>query len=250
MDRPTENADAPMTPTDSEENNWGFGTDDTASMVAGKLYGHHVGIVREEVAKYDIQADRLRKTYAAAREEADRSAAILLFAMAEDVMLHGLKQHLRGEVAGGWDEISSGNGLLAAANDRITLLALLGWIQPLVYSDLRIMKAIRNRFAHHPDVIGFDENKVKSFIASLSPQEKAPLSAADAAGERLTPRQLYLLRAGGTLMRLVHNLAVAPAARRENIAPGHVADGDWAKAPANMQELHRILAEHMLLVAQ
>ena len=51
-------------------------------------------------------------------------------------------------------------------------------------------------------------------------------------------------------VRQVHNLAVAPAARRENIAPGHVADGDWEKAPANMQELHRILAEHILLVAR
>lgn len=214
------------------------------------MYGHQVGIIRDQVAKYDIQADRLRKTYAAAREEADRSAAILLFAMAEDVMLHGLKQHLSGEVAGGWADISSGNGLLATANDRITLLALLGWIQPHVYADLRIMKAIRNRFAHHPDVIGFDESKIRSFIASLSPQEKAPLSAADKTSKRLTPRQLYLLRAGCTLMRLVHNLAVGPAARQANIAPGHVADGDWAKAPANMKELHRIIAEHMLLVAQ
>jgi hypothetical protein len=239
-----------MTPKDSEENNWGFGTDDPVNTAAGKLYGHHVRIVRDEAAKYDIKAERLRQTYAAAREEADRSAAILLFAMAEDLMLDGLRQHLHGEVAGGWQEVASGNGLLATANDRITLLALLGWIHPTVYADLRIMKAIRNRFAHHPDVIGFDENKVRGFISSLSPQEKAPLAAANAADAPLTPRQLYLLRAGATLMRLVHNLAVAPVARRENVAPGHVDGADWAQAPANIQELHRILAEHVLLVAK
>jgi hypothetical protein len=122
-----------MTPNDSEENNWGFGTNDLVNTVAGRLYGHQVGIVRKESARYDIQAERLRKTYSAAREEADRSAAILFFAMAEDLMLHGLKQHLHGEVNGGWNEISSGNGLLATANDRITLLTLLGWIDPVVY---------------------------------------------------------------------------------------------------------------------
>lgn len=238
-------------PRDSEENNWGFGTEDSVNAVAGSLYGFHVNTVREEAAKYDIRANRLRNTYSAARAEADRSAAILLFAMAEDLMLDGLKQHLHGEVKGGWQEVSSGNGLLATANDRVTLLALLGWIHPTVYADLRIMKTIRNRFAHHPDIIGFDEDKVRSQISSLSPLDKAPLQSMEAGDALLSPRQLYLLRAGSTLMQLVQNLAVLPAARRENIAPRHgYVLGDWEHVPSNLQELHRILAEHMVAVVQ
>jgi len=237
-----------MRPKDSEENNWGFGNDDPVNTTAGRLYGHHVGIVREEFAAYDIQADRLRKTFAAARTEADRSAAILLFAMAEEVMLHALKEHLHGEVAGGWQDLSSGNGLLATANDRMTLLALLGWIHPLVYADLRIMKSIRNLFAHHPDVVGFEDKKIRGLISSLSPREKVPLSILEAA-QTLTVRQIYLIRGGSTLMQLVYNLAFAPAARREKISPEHVNYSDWAQTPKNIQELHRLLAEHVLLVA-
>ncbi len=208
--------------TDSEANNCGFGTDDQVSIVSGKLYGERVRSLRENVASFDIQSERLRNTFAAARAEADRSAAILLFALAEDIMLHGLRQHLGGEVQGGWSEVSSGNGVLATANDRITLLALLSWIHPGVYADLRIMKTIRNRFAHHPDVIGFDEPKTRSYISSLSKVEKAPLAAIESADAALSARQLYLMRAGSVLMRFVYNLAVAPAARRERVAPGHV----------------------------
>jgi len=231
----------------SEKNNWGFGTDDRVNTVAGRLYGHHVGIVREEAATYDIQAERLRKTFSTARAEADRSAAILLFAMAEDVMSHGLKKHLRGQVAGGWEGICNGNGLLATANDRMTILALLGWVSPLVYADLRIMKSIRNCFAHNPDVTGFDDNKSRGFISSLSPREKDALLAARADAP-LTARQLYLLRAGSTLTQLIHNLAIGPAARREHVSPEHASTSDWEQTPANLKELHRLEAEHYILV--
>ena len=238
-------------PRDNEENNWGFGTADPVNTVAGKMYGSTINRVREAAAEYDIQAERLRKTFGAARSEADRSAAILMFALAEDLMLTGLKQNLDGEVKGGWDDLSSGNGLLATANDRITLLTLLGWIHPAVYSDLRVLKAIRNRFAHHPDIIGFDEERVRGQISALSPVEKSVLQAIDESAEAvLSPRQLYLARAGSLLTRLVENLAVAPVARRERVAPGHITTGKWEQLPANLQELYRISAEHILAVAQ
>lgn len=172
---------------DSEENNWGFGTDDPVSMTAGRMYGAEVARVREQAASYDIGAERLRKTFEGARAEADRSSAILLFALAEDLMLSGLKQHLHGEVKGGWDELSGGNGLLATASDRITLLALLSWIHPTVYADLRVLKTIRNRFAHHPDVIGFDEQKIRSQISALTPIEKALLQKMAVGADTATP---------------------------------------------------------------
>lgn len=156
-------------PKDKDENNWGFGTDDPVSQLAGTMYDAQVKRIREQVSAYDIGAARLRSTFSAARSEADRSAAILMFALAEDLMLSGLQQHLRGDVKGGWAEVSSGNGLLATANDRITLLALLGWMEPVVYSDLRALKSIRNLFAHHPAAIGFDDDKAKSYIATLFP---------------------------------------------------------------------------------
>jgi DNA-binding MltR family transcriptional regulator len=222
-------------PRDSEENNWGFGTEDPVNTLAGKMYGARVKAHKEEAAKYDIGAERLRKTFDAARAEADRSAAILLFALAEDLMLHGLKQHLQGEIKGGWDEVSSGNGLLATANDRITLLALLAWIHPVVYSDLRVLKAIRNRFAHHPDTIGFDEHKIRSHISALFPAKEAVLPTVGLSPDAvISPRQLYLARAGSALTRLVINLAVAPAARLDRVAPGHIDMVPWDQLPPNL----------------
>lgn len=235
---------------DSEENNWGFGTDTREELLAGRIYGHAVERVRSAAAEHDVQCERLSKTLEAARSEADRSAAILLFALAEDLMLSGLKQHLSGQVKGGWDDVSSGNGLLATASDRITLLALLGWIHPAVYDGLRTLKSIRNRFAHHPDVIGFDEQKISGFVSALAPLEKTTLEALGRPRtSKLTTRQTFLCRSANIIVQLVSNLAVAPSARTEKVAPGHVDMVPWEKLPTNLQDLYKILAEHMAAVA-
>jgi len=239
----------PKVPRDNEENNWGFGTDDQVNQLAGAMYGSVVISIREEAAAYDIGAYRLRRTFEAARTEADRSTAILMFALAEDLMLSGLKQNLHGDVKGGWKELSSGNGLLATASDRITLLALLDWIQPTVYADLRVLKTIRNHFAHHPDVIGFDDKRVQGLVSALSSVEKPGLETMGKGGATAkSPRKLFLLRAASTLVRLVSNLAIGPAARQGNVAPGHVEELSWEQLPSNLQELHRIMAEHMIAV--
>lgn len=236
-------------PKDNDENNWGFGTGDPVSRLAGTLYGTQVKKVSEKVATYDIGAKRLRSTFNAARSEADRSAAILIFALADDLMLSGLEQHLRGHVKGGWAEVSSGNGLLATATDRITLLALLAWIEPVVYSDLRALKSIRNLFAHHPDAIGFDDEKAKSYIATLSPFEKEMSRQMALGGDApISQRQIYLIRSGFTLTHLVHNLAVGPLAREEHVAPGHVERVNWEELPSNIRELYNILGEHIVSV--
>lgn len=243
--------EGPAKARNNEANNWGFETDSQVGLVAGRMYGANVATVREVVASYDIGADRLRRTLAATRSEADRSAAILIFALAEDLMISGLRQHLPGNVKGGWEEIASGNGLLATASDRISLLALLGWIHPEVYADLRVLKTIRNRFAHHPDVIGFSDSKIRSSIATLAPHEKHPIEViTGVAHKSLTPRQLYMLRSGGLIIRLVANLAVAPTARQLNVAPGHIDMVPWSELPPNLQELMQISAEHLVAIVQ
>src|SRR4051794_23791188 len=101
------------------EQTWGFEGTSTEVVVARALYGHHVKMVREHAAALDLQPQRIRNAFEVARGESDRSAAILIFALAEDLMLDAMKRYLNHDVKGGWDELVSGNGLLATANDRI-----------------------------------------------------------------------------------------------------------------------------------
>jgi hypothetical protein len=231
---------------------WGFEGDSMEVRVARAMYGTAVDSVREHAAKLALQPERLRRVFRTARSEADRSAAILVFALAEDLMLDAIKRYLKAGVKGGWAEVTGSNGLLATANDRITLLCLLQWIHPVVYADLRLLKSIRNRFAHHGDVSSFEDTVIRNWIRAISANESAPLAAAAGAeaGHPTQPnaRQSFLMRSALVVTRLVANLAVAPRARASQVAPGHVGGPTWELYPDNLKELNRIAAEVILSV--
>jgi DNA-binding MltR family transcriptional regulator len=218
------------------------------------MYGAAVSRVREHVITLDLQPERLRRVFGTARNESDRSAAILVFALAEDLMLDAMKRYLSDDVQGGWDELVGGNGLLATANDRITLLRLLNWIHPIVYADLRLLKSIRNRFAHHAEVIGFEDQLVRNWIAAMKTSEVPAIRAVTNMEEvilrnELNARDLFLMRSCLVITRMVGNLAVAPRARLSQVAPGHVEGDSWDTCPENLKELNRIAAEMVLSVA-
>jgi len=236
----------------SAQPTWGFEGDSLETKIARAMYGSTVHLVREHASKVDVQHDRLRKVFETARVESDRSSAILIFALAEDLMLDAMKRYLKGEIKGGWDELIGGNGLLATANDRITLLSLLNWIHPVVYSDLRLLKSIRNRFAHHAEIQGFDDSVIKNWILAMNASEAAALDAvADAEDLRvgaLNARQLFLIRSALVITRMVANLAVAPEARSSRVAPGHVEGESWDEYPENLKGLFRLSAEIIMAV--
>ena len=63
-----------------DEQTWG--DDDTLRVrVAKAIYGSSVSQARARAEKHDLQHDRLRRVFAAAQQETDRSAAILIFAL-------------------------------------------------------------------------------------------------------------------------------------------------------------------------
>ncbi|WP_462122347.1 hypothetical protein [Methylorubrum thiocyanatum] len=162
-------------------------------------------------------------------------------------MLNCFRANLNNEVSGGWKSITDGNGLLATASDRIALLDLLSWVRPHLVKDLRLLKSIRNRFAHHADVNSFDDNKILGWISSLEQYEQladALWPASQRADWRkLKPRELYLVRASCVVMYLVNDLAVGPAARQFRVAPGHIENIGWENLPESLREVHSLLAE-------
>lgn len=243
-----------MADEEKAETTYGFEGNSPLIRATRAMYGQMVESVRQHAASLDLQHERLRRVFLAARSEADRSAAILMFALAEDLMLDAIKRYCNSDVKGSWEEITGGNGLLATANDRITFLYLLEWIHPNVYSDLRLLKSIRNRFAHHADVSNFEDSKIKSWIAAMKINEGFMLTSVSETDlprpETFTTRQMFLMRSSLVITRLVSNLAIAPEARASRVAPGYVEGRDWDLYPDNLKELNRIAAEAVIDILQ
>lgn len=92
---------------------------------ARALYASVLRHSREQAAERDPDVERITRVFDAAASESDRSAAILMFAFAEDMMAEGLKQNLNNNVKGGWEEAIGANGPLGTASHRITVLHML-----------------------------------------------------------------------------------------------------------------------------
>ena len=230
---------------------WGFDGDDLTTKVARAIYGVGVAKVRESVSKIDLEIDRLNLVFERALIEADRSSSILIFALIEDIMIASIKKNLFCPMRGSWDDVTGGNGLLATANDRLDLISILGWLQERTYKDILILKSIRNRFAHHADVLDFSDPKMMSWISNLFGRESHILKMYPqfVSGElKLSWRHLYLIRAILVVEGLIADLTIAPLARVERVAVQHAHGGTWEDSPENLKALRRLAARHILIV--
>lgn len=214
--------------------------------VAKILYETAVDRVRKHVSEVDLQTDRLTRIFKVAKSESDRSSAVLIFALAEDLMLDAVKRYCNPNIAGGWDELTGGNGLLATANDLITFLFLLRWIKIKVYKDLRLLKNIRNRFAHHAEVDSFEDGKIRSWIAALNANENLFEKEKEEKGlekpRKFTSRQQFLMRSAMVVGHLVSDLTVMPQAIANRVHPSDVGNQAWEDTPENRKELARTVA--------
>jgi hypothetical protein len=224
--------------------------DATVSRVADAVQAAAIAQARIRIEKHEFPIERIESTFGVAQSEADRSASILLFALVEDLMLECLKTHLNPQAYGGWEGVTGGNGLLATASDRISLLELLYWIRPSTGADLRLMKSIRNRFAHHADVHSYRDGKVSGWVSSMNQHEKPALREIYYyKNNKLTVRNLYLIRAVGTIFRLISDLAIGPVAIQESLDPSQLLGKDFSEQPQNVQDATRAQARLMLQVA-
>jgi len=230
----------------SSEGGTNEASEERVERLAKTLYDAAVTQAREAAAKHEMQLERVTAVFEVAVGESDRSAAILLFALAEDLMLSCMEQHFNLKVPGGWKSVHEGNGLLATASDRLMLLQLLSWIRPTTAADIRLMKSVRNRFAHHADVRSFEDNKIKGMIASMNDRERAAFSVYPeverAEWRPLRGRELFLIRGCMTVAQLNVDLAIGPNAREYKVAPEHL-EPEFDALPESFKAARRLMAD-------
>lgn len=80
-------------------------------------------------------------------DQSDRGAAIVGAAWLEESMSAALESYLHSHPKS-WERLFGGNGPLGTFSAKIDLSRLLGLITDVIWSDLHILRDIRNQFAH------------------------------------------------------------------------------------------------------
>lgn len=215
--------------------------------VAAVIYGVQVDTAQKLVAATEFDLDEMKRVMQVAVSETDRAAAILLFSYAEDRMLDGIKRHVNDDIKGGFPGLVSPNGLLAAAHDRITFLAALGWIDKPTYAALNLLRGIRNRFAHHVACDALSERTVSGMVTSLPDFERPLVQQMEFPS--LDMRDVFLMRAILAVHHLMHDLAILPHAIAQQVSPRDLASG-FDTGPTNLRELGLAVADCILLVVE
>lgn len=127
------------------------------------------------------------------RGESDRAAAILAVSFLDNdlqrMLLAYLVDHPKVK------ELFEGDRPLATFSSRITLALGLGLLSPDTFSDLNLIRKIRNHFAHSEDAATFDSSPSRDWCAQLWVTKQAKDPVFDPAIQR-TPRDQFLLAVG------------------------------------------------------
>ena len=126
------------------------------------------------------------------RSESDRACAVLGAALVDERLRHVFDRRLHFENT----ELLSHHGVLGSFSSRIKVARALDWIADDVHNDLKQVRDIRNKFAHHADhLLSFADDSVVGKCRNL----KVPQVLIDAHAEaarrstRFSPRVIMAM---------------------------------------------------------
>jgi hypothetical protein len=232
--------------------------------VAEAMYLSAVQGARDHVASRSLPTEKIQTVFEDSFKASDREAAIVIFALVDDIATEFFREKLTGTVSGGIDQtFLSGNGILASAYNKILLLAGLEWIRGEVYNQLRFMRRVRNEFAHHVEYKSFNQSPIRDYIDAMSETEgpafqalrdhvlsveyaTEPSSKKEVAeailNERITSRAKFLARSALAVGSMVQDLAIIQAAIRHRVDPRSIAGHGFDEQPENVKALLRTVA--------
>jgi DNA-binding MltR family transcriptional regulator len=141
--------------------------DDVTEAFARALFESHVQLASEEIAKLSYDFDRIDRTFAAAHEETDRSCAITIFALIDELICDLFLLHVNPAFGQSRRRLFDEFGILPTASRRLQMLFALNWIDRDTFHDLNLLRKIRNEFAHRASVRSFEEDPIKGYMASF-----------------------------------------------------------------------------------
>ncbi|RDI61871.1 hypothetical protein [Microvirga subterranea] len=218
--------------------------EELTTKVAKAIYGVQLNRVREEVRAMEIQHGKIARVLEEIQTETDRSAAILLFALMDDTLIFYLQKFLNPNIKGGLASVFEGSAMLSTAHSRITFAAMLYWISPETYSNLNLVRRIRNIFAHHTEVRDLNHSTVSGIVHSLDKFESfvLELPSVKELDVKLSIRGLFIARCALLIVRLIRDLVVLRASIANHVDPNDVVSDAWDEQP-NLKQLSYLAAD-------
>jgi DNA-binding MltR family transcriptional regulator len=155
--------------------------------------------VKHTRANFSLSSSSFRQAAATFTSESDRGTALIAVAWVDDALEACLRAFFRDKKNGGngdrhrriVDALLQPDGPLGSFASRIKLAYLLGIITVSLYSDLEIMRKIRNSFAHGRQTVRFSDQSIRDRCKWLAGAQAFQRGA----GPIRSPRQKFLISA-------------------------------------------------------
>jgi hypothetical protein len=197
--------------------------------------------------------------------ESDRSCAIILSSLIDEVIQDLIAQECNNSIPRLKDRMfGAQSGMLPNFAKRIFFVMALKWVTTGTFHNLNIIRKIRNEFAHNIACDIFSYPKIRSFLASISPQHRDLFEASikPALNDYLSgttlsdilveydkkERFFFVVECTFIIDRLVAEMCVFPEAQRQQISPIDVMR-DFESMPENLKETKRGTARLLLYTA-
>ena len=194
------------------------------SVVAAAIYKVHLEAARGALNSLVLPIERIAETLVEVRDcSDDRASVITLFALVDDLMITLIKRNLNSNLKGGLERLFESHGLLATASSRLTMASALFWLRAETYSELDLLRKIRNKFAHSVRIKNLTDEPVSGWLSSMTASEKAMSAQFDAARHhnpeleardmgKYTDRQRLVFRGAWLVHHVCMELPVRPIA--------------------------------------
>jgi DNA-binding MltR family transcriptional regulator len=158
------------------------------------------------VKEFQDELNRVNRVLREFFKENDRAAAVLVAAEIDRVILKMLESFML-PARKASSPFLGRDAPLEAFAVRIELLYRIGLIPPVMHHDLQLIRKIRNKFAHGPTGLDFDQSPVKELatklVAGRHEEEKMlSLSKKPPGTKSFAPRDLFRLTASLLLCHL------------------------------------------------
>jgi hypothetical protein len=210
--------------------------------VAKALYSHHVGeAVRSVDERKTIPLELIRSTAERLTQESDRSCAIIMYNLIDDLTQELILQECNPEISGLKNRLFGQFGMLPNSANRFLFLFALGWISRDVFHNMNIIRKIRNEFAHNILCDSFSCDVIRSYATSIAPTHVSQLERVLDTAHAYDPTKLtrdqvdlilrsyhdrkrlfFVLEASFLMNELIGQICVMPEARRQRVHLTHV----------------------------
>lgn len=198
--------------------------------------------LREGISKTEFDTGDFAPFFEGLETESERALAIVSFSYIDEKLKLLMQLAMNPKVTGGLDSLFENFGPLSTASARIKVAASLYWLSPRTYTDLELLRKIRNAFAHRPFISGFSDKHVSGLVTSLSPVEvvmRAAVPEVFPADGKLPLRIAFHVRAVMTCYQMISEVLCAPQAIRRGLPPLEVLRGGFHELPDSVASLSR-----------